>query len=309
MPSSEEAPPEVTELAGRRREARAARDFAEADRLRDAVAAAGWAINDTPDGFELTRAAPAAETFPDYRSVPSLVDHPPLARHGVCVAYYGWPEDLERLLDGVFRTAQGQVAAVEMVFAVAGGAEPPPSSLADVAHPALARPPVVTRVNAALGHAEALNVAARRARSEFVHFTEPSLLLTWDVLEQAAQTLADPAVGACGPFGLATDDWREFHPAGTADALALEYLVSIRRSDIPAIGEMDIGFRFYRNLEIDYSRQVVAAGFALRVYEAEVERGIHRLWEATSPADRDRLSRRNFNRLLDRWARPGVPGF
>jgi hypothetical protein len=308
MPSSGEAPPEVSKLAARRGEARAARDFVEADRLRDALAGAGWAITDTPDGFELTRAAPAAETFPDYRSVPSLLHEPPLARHGVCVAYYGWPEDLERLLDGVFRTAQGQSGAVEMVIAVAGGAEPPPRSLAEVAHPALARPPVVTRVNAPLGHAEALNVAARRARSEFVHFTEPSLLLTWDVLEQAAEVLADPAVGACGPFGLATDDWREFHPAETADALALEYLVSVRRSDIPAIGEMDTAFRFYRNLDIAYSRQVVAAGFALRRYDAHVERGIHRLWEATAPADRDRLSRRNFNRLLDRWVRPGAPG-
>jgi len=27
----------------------------------------------------------------------------------------------------------------------------------------------------------------------------------------------------------------------------------------------------------------------------------HRLWEATEPAERDRLSRRNLYRFLDRW--------
>ncbi|HEY8582309.1 MAG TPA: DALR domain-containing protein, partial [Capillimicrobium sp.] len=56
LEADEGAPAEVVELAQRRREARAARDFAEADRLRDAIAAAGWAVRDTADGFELTPA-------------------------------------------------------------------------------------------------------------------------------------------------------------------------------------------------------------------------------------------------------------
>ncbi|MEQ9092564.1 MAG: DALR domain-containing protein, partial [Miltoncostaeaceae bacterium] len=49
-------PAEVTTLAEARRDARAARDFAEADRLRDAIAAAGWRVTDTPEGFRLDRA-------------------------------------------------------------------------------------------------------------------------------------------------------------------------------------------------------------------------------------------------------------
>ena len=42
------APPEVVALAERRREARAAKDFAEADRLREEIAALGWEVRDTP---------------------------------------------------------------------------------------------------------------------------------------------------------------------------------------------------------------------------------------------------------------------
>jgi cysteinyl-tRNA synthetase len=47
------APPEIVELAERRREARAARDFDEADRLRAEIEAAGWEARDVADGFQL----------------------------------------------------------------------------------------------------------------------------------------------------------------------------------------------------------------------------------------------------------------
>jgi cysteinyl-tRNA synthetase len=51
----DEAPAELVELAGQRRDARDAKDFAEADRLRDEIAAAGWEVRDVsePPGFQL----------------------------------------------------------------------------------------------------------------------------------------------------------------------------------------------------------------------------------------------------------------
>jgi cysteinyl-tRNA synthetase len=51
----EEAPEEVRRLAEERDEARAARDFERADRLRAELAAAGWEARDTPDGARLVR--------------------------------------------------------------------------------------------------------------------------------------------------------------------------------------------------------------------------------------------------------------
>jgi cysteinyl-tRNA synthetase len=50
------APPEAVELAGRRDAARKARDFAEADRLRDELRALGWEVRDGPEGAELVPA-------------------------------------------------------------------------------------------------------------------------------------------------------------------------------------------------------------------------------------------------------------
>ncbi len=50
---AEDAPPEAWALAERRDQARAAKDWAEADRLRDELRALGWEIRDGPDGPEL----------------------------------------------------------------------------------------------------------------------------------------------------------------------------------------------------------------------------------------------------------------
>ena len=47
------APPDVVGLAQRRDDARARRDFAEADRLREEIERAGWEVRDAADGFRL----------------------------------------------------------------------------------------------------------------------------------------------------------------------------------------------------------------------------------------------------------------
>ncbi len=48
-----QAPADVRELAERREQARGARDFAAADRLREEIAALGWEVRDAAGGFEL----------------------------------------------------------------------------------------------------------------------------------------------------------------------------------------------------------------------------------------------------------------
>jgi cysteinyl-tRNA synthetase len=55
LADAEEAPAEIVALAEARRTARAAKDFAEADRLRDELAAAGWQARDESGGYRLVR--------------------------------------------------------------------------------------------------------------------------------------------------------------------------------------------------------------------------------------------------------------
>ncbi len=55
MEAEDEAPEELQRLAAEREEARASRDFARADEIRDRLAGAGWEIRDTPEGARLVR--------------------------------------------------------------------------------------------------------------------------------------------------------------------------------------------------------------------------------------------------------------
>jgi cysteinyl-tRNA synthetase len=53
LAETEQAPEQVRQLAAQREQARGARDFAAADRLRDEIAALGWEVRDGPNGFDL----------------------------------------------------------------------------------------------------------------------------------------------------------------------------------------------------------------------------------------------------------------
>jgi cysteinyl-tRNA synthetase len=57
LEAAEGPPAEAVELAERRQEARSARDFAEADRLRDELRAMGWEVRDGAEGPELLPAS------------------------------------------------------------------------------------------------------------------------------------------------------------------------------------------------------------------------------------------------------------
>ncbi len=56
--AGDEAGAEELELLERRQAARAAKDWAAADAIRDELAARGWTVRDGPDGAELVRSAP-----------------------------------------------------------------------------------------------------------------------------------------------------------------------------------------------------------------------------------------------------------
>jgi cysteinyl-tRNA synthetase len=55
LETGDEAPPEAQALLEEREAARTAKDFARADELRDALAAAGYEVRDTPEGPKLRR--------------------------------------------------------------------------------------------------------------------------------------------------------------------------------------------------------------------------------------------------------------
>ncbi len=96
---------------------------------------------------------------------------------------------------------------------------------------------------------------------------------------------------------------KEFDESAGPDVDAVEgYCMAFRRADALAAGGFDPKFRFYRIADIEFSfRLRDHGGRAVVVPDLPLVKHEHRLWEATEPAERDRLSRRNLYRFLDRW--------
>lgn len=172
------------------------------------------------------------------------------------------------------------------------------------AHPAAGEAEVVT--TGGPDFAAARNEALRRATGDVVAFVDASLELTGDVLGPLVAALEDPSVAVVGPFGLATADLREYEERTEGEVVAVQgYCLAARRSDVLAAGGFRAGFAFYRNADIDLSlrlrtltpepRRAVALGADRCIRHA------HRDWESADPAERDRLSRLNMNRILKQF--------
>src|SRR5688500_4775286 len=90
-----------------RARARAARDWALADRLRSEIEAAGWTIVDRGTDFALSPAAPpdidegARVRYGASRNVPARFEEPAAGLVTVVLIATDWPADLERVLAGL----------------------------------------------------------------------------------------------------------------------------------------------------------------------------------------------------------------
>jgi GT2 family glycosyltransferase len=184
------------------------------------------------------------------------------------------------------------------------------------------QPVELLRTSERLGHGAATNIGIRRAVGPVVILLDPSLEPTGDVVTPLVAALDDPAVAVVGGWGITSDDLRRFEDAPAGDVDAIEgYLQAFRRADAAERGPLDERFRFYRNLDIWWSLVLRDEGEgsaprrALRLDGLPVQRHEHRGWTSLPDEERDRLSKRNFYRIIDRFGwrrdlltRPGEPG-
>jgi GT2 family glycosyltransferase len=77
--------------------------------------------------------------------------------------------------------------------------------------------------------------------------------------------------------------------------------MAFRRGLLGTTGFFDEKFRWYRTADIEFSFRVKDAGRRTVMVEVPVVRHEHRMWSHTAPQERERLSKRNYYRFLDRW--------
>ena len=285
-------PPEaVTSLLAERAAARAERDWAAADALRDRIRELGWDPVDGPSGW-------AARPWLPPVSDPDLaprIDEPASLRSSVVLIVDDHPDDLARFLSALGR--HPLPAETELIVV----ANAPSDGIDD----ALARGPESTVLRSAtrLGWADAANLGMRRAIGAVVVLVNTSLEPDGDWLSPLLAAFDDATVGIAGGWGVRSGDGRHFSAAQPGAVDAVEgYCLAVRREALRQSGGFDHRFRWYRNADLDLSFAVRAAGWhAIQTDPLPLLRHEHRDWSALPDDERDRLSKRNFYRFLKHW--------
>jgi cysteinyl-tRNA synthetase len=281
----------IQELLRLRAAARAAKDFARADEIRDEIAAAGLVVRDTPDGAVVEEARTSSTV--NVARISSELEQPATLTFSFHLLYEGFPEDVDRFLAGLSR--ENDLSSTEVVIvdnASADGAriEGWASDLVRV-----------MRLDREVGWAAARNAGLKTARGDLVVLADLSIEPRGDILTPLRRAMADPDVGLAGPFGLVSESMREWESSDGPEVDALEgYLLATRRG-LLARGLLSEKFKWYRNADIDLSFQIRSLGFKAVVVALPVEKHAHRGWEALDEAERAKRSRRNHYLFFDRW--------
>ena len=302
------APPsEIQVTVAHRSELRAEEQYREADSQRGEIEQAGYVLEDTVEG---TRSRPKTRlekfeerwsTVSSSAEVDSYIGEPDLVDFTVGLVAANYKSDVQRAVNGAIEWANGR--SVEVVVLDNDSTDGTSEWLEEAA---LKDDRVrVTHADHQLGAAAAMNIVLKQSRGETVVLMDTSAEVTGDVYSLVEKHLANADVGVTGPFGLRTSDLHHFHDsegeAGDMDAMQA-YFFAFKRSWVSEVGLMRESFRFYRNLDIDYSFQFKEK--RLRIWAdptMPVTLHEHRGWTALTEAERDELSLRNYRRFLHRW--------
>src|SRR6266540_108741 len=262
-------PPSVLDLVSERQAARERRDFARADALRDQVRAAGWLIRDTAAGADLVE-APEWEPLDPAATTPRW-DEPDQHEVSLIVHVLGWPEDVRR---AVASLASHCAATDYEVVLVDDGA------------------------GAEVG----------QATGRVLVWLDPHVEATGDLLGPLLAALAEPGAGLAGGWGVVSHSMLDFEADDGPEVDAIEgYLLAVPRR-IAARVPLDPRHRYYRNADLDFSfavRDLHDGSRPLRALRVAVpaRRHRHRAYHETDPVQRERASKKNYNRFLEHWKR------
>ncbi len=279
----------VHELAKARLAARAERNFALSDQLRDEIAALGFEVVDVAGGYELRpkKRFPTYESTRDIRPINS-------GKFEITVAMIidGFHEDAVTTIKTIKEHSQCAIAIL-----VVGD----PGALADE----LDSRTSLVQLTEDFGWGESANALLRNVTSEFIVIMDPSTRFTGDAIAPVLAELKKRefvAVGWRGGLMNLEDDWRSVDDKGAGEVDVLfSYFIAMHRDDALAARGFNNRALYYRNADIELSLNLRHSNGRLLQMDLPLEQDRHHGYHDTDPEYRDAQSKKNYDRILERF--------
>ena len=300
-------PNEVTDEISHRSEHRGQQDYARADSIRANLSDSGFIVQ---DGGVATFVRPKTEwemrqerwhTYSSEAEVAPLIDEANRVDISVGIVACNYKGDVQRCVNSALHWLGDSDA--EVVVVDNGSVDGTDEWLEEAA--AEDDRLRVIHVDHPLGEGSAKRILLKQCLGKIVVMLDTSVEVNGNIFGPIEQALEDETIGVTGPFGLRTTDMHHFHDgegeSGEMDAMQA-YCFAFRRERLKEVGLPRQAFRFYRNLDLDFSFQFKAQGYRIVANpELQVGQHEHRVWSELAEAERDELSRKNYGRFLDRW--------
>ena len=302
-----QVPASVQATVQERAVARERKDYTDADRIRRQLDADGYVLQDTISGARVRPKAAwekvdeARNTVSSAAEVPSLVNQPDTHEVTIGIVANNYKDDVKRIVESALKWAGDRDA--EAVVLDNGSTDGTSEWLDELA----ATEPRIRVIHAdhTLGEGAAKNIVLKQSLGRTVVLVDTSVEITGDIYGPIDHYLDRDDVGVVGPFGLRTDDLHHFHDgegeSGNMDAMQA-YCFAFRRETLRNVGLMRESFRFYRNLDIDFSFHFKEQGHQIVADQSiPVVLHEHRVWSELAEGERDELSLKNYRRFLEKW--------
>ena len=286
--------------------------YGPADGIRTELASGGYSVRDTVQGSLVLprRLEDEFTVLSSSGDAPDRTQEADQYEFSVNLLAHNSREDLERAIASVARNTDGH--AIELVIIENGSTDDTLPYLQQLArggdiitHDGQRIALQVLFADHNIGFAAGRNATMRASRGHYIVLMDTSIEINGNIWEPLAQTLADRNMGVVGPYGLVTDDLREFQEATGPDVDAIEgYLMAFRRALLSEVGLIDERFRFYRLMDIYYSFFFKTSGYRVLTTPRVAERIIkhpHREWYSLSEEERATKSKKNYDIFRDRW--------
>jgi len=300
-------PQELANLDKNRNDLRQTLSFQQSDTLRNQIGEAGWIVHDTKSGSRI-RPKTAWEkreeqwhSFSSSVEVPSFIDEESTKDISIAIVACNYMDDVKRCIESALARCENMAAEVVVVD---NGSRDGTGQWLEQLSLTDSRIRVI-HTDHVLGEGAAKSILLKQCLGQTIVMLDTSVEISGDIYTPIEALLNKEDTGVVGPFGLRTDDFHHFHDgegeSGEMDAMQA-YCFAFRRIRLKAVGLPRETFRFYRNLDLDYSFQFKDNGFKV-IADADLPVTLHehRVWTSLAEGERDELSKKNYGRFLDKW--------